>query len=283
MYSFDKYEHSVHVKHVGKIDDYLDSYIIRKIELIDGYDPVEVTDKALYEDFRITLDWMVSWNQDEKSVKFSRPQILKVLVSIIEEIVRRGPTVGKFNFSEMTPAGFSSFDAAIRFGNITIPDEMVVSDEQKLAKSSLKVPLWKRNEERVVGAAVLIPNVVDLQGDIYDGDAVRAAAYYFMEHYRQDDKHGIDVMHNGKVVPDAIKVVQSFVIDADMTFESDLPSANKDHISQKKQTIDYPKDTWIMYARVLSDELWNAVKSGELTGWSIAGFARSRAIDESGS
>ena len=34
------------------------------------------------------------------------------------------------------------------------------------------------------------------------------------------------------------------------------------------------KGTWLLAVRVLSDELWERVKSGDLTGFSIGGSAR---------
>ena len=81
-------------------------------------------------------------------------------------------------------------------------------------------------------------------------------------------------MHDGEVVPDALRVLQSFVLDEDKTYNVDAPTLKDDHPSREKSEITFPKGTWIMYVRVISDTLWEKVKTGELTGWSIAGLAR---------
>lgn len=135
--------------------------------------------------------------------------------------------------------------------------------------------VWKSaGEERIIAAAVLVPGKTDLHDEIYDEDTVRAAAYYFMENYLQDDDHGIDVMHDNEVVPDAIRVLQSFVLDEDKTYEVEVPALDSEHEMKEKTEISFPIGTWIMYARVISDTLWEKVKRGELKSWSIAGLAR---------
>lgn len=139
--------------------------------------------------------------------------------------------------------------------------------------------VWKSvTEERVVAAAVLVPNKTDLHGEIYDEETVRAAAYYFMEHYLQDEEHGIDVMHDDEVVPDAIRVLQSFVLDEEKTYSVEVPALDQEHDMKEKSEISFPAGTWIMYARVISDTLWEKVKKGELKSWSIAGLARVREL-----
>jgi hypothetical protein len=139
--------------------------------------------------------------------------------------------------------------------------------------------VWKSvTEERVVAAAVLVPGRTDLHEEIYDAETVRAAAYYFMENYLQDEDHGIDVMHNNEVVPDAIRVLQSFVLDEERTYSVEVPALDDDSETKKSSEITFPAGTWIMYARVISDTLWENVKDGALTGWSIAGLARVREL-----
>lgn len=129
-------------------------------------------------------------------------------------------------------------------------------------------------EERIVGGAVLVPGVVDLQGDIYDDQTTEAAAHYWLEHYMEDPKeNGIKFMHHGEVIYDAARPIQSWVLDRDMEFEVEVPAASDDHPAKELSTLTYPKGTWILYARIRDTSLWKMFKSGELSGWSIGGVA----------
>ena len=251
-------------------ESWIATYSIRKIEHIDKYDPVNITDKELKDDLDIAINWFLSWSDKSDSVRFTRAEILSTIISIVEEMISRGPEVVTFDFESMRPEYVAALNAAIRFGNVVIPNEMIHT------KSVPGIKIWKRNEERIIGAAVLIPGVPDLQKDIYDGPTCREAAYYFMENYLQDRNNGLDVMHNGVVVPNALRVVQSYVLDEETSYDVDVTIASDNHLSRKRTKLTYPKDTWIMYARVLDDKLWNRIKSGELTGWSIEGLAKVR-------
>lgn len=134
--------------------------------------------------------------------------------------------------------------------------------------------IFKVNEdERIIGGPVLVPGVVDLQGDIYDGSTVRAAAYFWLENYMDSSENGIKLMHQGETIPDAARVIQSFVLDRDTDFDVDVPVVDDEHPSNEFKTLTYPKDTWIMYARITNDALWEAFKRGDFIGWSIGGIA----------
>lgn len=164
-----------------------------------------------------------------------------------------------------------SFDSAVPVYNSD--SELNILEIEKMV-GVVETKVWKSAEDRIVAAAVLVPGRTDLHDEIYDEETVRAAAYYFMENYLQDADHGIDVMHDGEVVPDAIRVIQSFVLDEEKEFAVEVPALDNDHPVKNQTSIVFPKGTWIMYARVISDTLWEKVKNGEFTGWSIAGLAR---------
>jgi len=59
-------------------------------------------------------------------------------------------------------------------------------------------------------------------------------------------------------VNDQVKVLESYLAPTDFTI-GDLTVR---------------KGTWLLAVRVLSDELWDRVKTGDLTGFSIGGSAR---------
>lgn len=163
-------------------------------------------------------------------------------------------------------------------------DETFVSIQAKSMNGVINdVQIWKQatTEERIVGAAVLVPGRTDLHKEVYDEETVRNAAHFFFEHYREDEDHGIDVNHDGDVDFDAIVPVESFVLDREMTYEIEIPAIETDEEETEKaevKTITFPKGTWIMYARVISDTLWARVKNGELLSWSIKGFVTVRQL-----
>jgi PBSX family phage portal protein len=183
--------------------------------------------------------------------------------------------------------GMMNQNAAISEENHTQIDTLIKLMESDTPVAKLKAPATKTysekslqevfkasEEEHIVGGAVLVPGVVDLQGDTYDVAATTGAAYYWLEHYQEDPKeNGIKLMHEGDVIYDAARPIQSFVLDRDMEFEVEVPAAGEDHPAKELTTLTYPKGTWILYARIRDESLWEMFKSGQLTGWSIGGVA----------
>ncbi len=107
------------------------------------------------------------------------------------------------------------------------------------------------SEEHIVCGIVYEPDVKDSQGDFANEEEIRKAAYQFME-----DVQTFKVMHKGKKVK--VKILESYVAPVDFTVA--------------KQKI--KKGTWVITVRVLSKAIWKAVKDGELTGFSMAGYAK---------
>lgn len=99
---------------------------------------------------------------------------------------------------------------------------------------------------------VLEPEVIDAQGDIYSPEEIRKAAHLFMQEFG-----GLGLMHRMQV-NDQVKVLESFLAPTDFELGG----------------ISVKKGTWMLGVRVLSDALWEQVKSGALTGFSIGGSAR---------
>lgn len=125
-------------------------------------------------------------------------------------------------------------------------DELVFDKPSRLVKGI------DPNDERFVLGIVLEPEVVDAQGDIYSAEEIRAAAHRFME-----DFGGLGLMHRLRV-NGQVKVLESYLAPTDFTIGE----------------LAVRKGTWLLAVRVLSDELWERVKTGDLTGFSIGGSAR---------
>lgn len=138
--------------------------------------------------------------------------------------------------------------------NSQTPEQLAPAIESQFGFSK-DVPLIKGlddNDERFVLGVVLTPNEVDAQGDIYSAEEIRQAAHRFMEEFG-----GLGLMHRFRV-NDQVKVLESYLAPADLEIEG----------------MRIPKGTWILAVRILSDDLWEQIRTGQLTGFSIGGSAR---------
>jgi DNA adenine methylase len=72
-----------------------------------------------------------------------------------------------------------------------------------------------------------------------------------------EDFGGLGFMHRMRV-NDQVKVLETYLAPSDFTLGD----------------VNVRKGTWMLAVRVLSDELWEQVKDGGLTGFSIGGSAR---------
>lgn len=99
--------------------------------------------------------------------------------------------------------------------------------------------------ERIVSGPVLVPGEPDLDGDIVTVEEVERAAYKFLEDYQN-----IDIMHNFRNVA---RPVESYILREDTVMEG----------------VHLPRGTWMLSARIYDDSVWEGVRKGEYTGFSI--------------
>jgi hypothetical protein len=111
-------------------------------------------------------------------------------------------------------------------------------------------------EEQFVFGEVLVPEDTDAHGDIYDDEEVRFAAHFFMEKFAN-----VGLMHE-MFINDEAKIVETFIAPVNMTLKCTDGSTRK-----------IKKGTWLMGMKILSKRLWEDVKAGRLTGFSIGGIA----------
>lgn len=130
---------------------------------------------------------------------------------------------------------------------------------KRISRADWHVRVAKQDEdERYVLGVVLVPDETDSQGDIYDEATVRKASEYFMEYART-----LGLMHAHALGGDKVRILENYIAPCDFELGDQLVR----------------KGTWLLAARVLDDRLWEAVKSGELTGWSIEGSAIVQMLD----
>ncbi len=116
-------------------------------------------------------------------------------------------------------------------------------------KLSKRFAIVKSDDAKMVVTGIVYePDVVDGQGDYADADAIEKAAYDFME------DGWLSLMHERKLGNDEARLVESYV--APVAFKlGDTPVR---------------KGTWIQSWK-LSKTLWDKVKGGEYTGFSLEG------------
>lgn len=111
--------------------------------------------------------------------------------------------------------------------------------------------------ERYVFGIVLVPEEVDKQNDIYSEEEVRNAAFTFMKSHRNVGDTHKKIIAPGFALDGRVSIVENYIAKADM------------EINGHK----IKKGTWLMGVFVQDDQLWEAIKSGDYTGFSIGGEA----------
>jgi len=152
-----------------------------------------------------------------------------------------------FEKSMMEKTAFSTKAKILDFYAYENPEDFQIDDE---------VILKQGEELRLVLGIVLEPETVDLQEDIYSADEIRKTAHNFMADYHGQ---GNGFMHNSKGEK-GLRIVESYLAPIDMV-------VNKEKIK---------KGTWLMGTMVLDDKIWEMVKNGKITGYSVGGKSNAK-------
>lgn len=165
----------------------------------------------------------------------------------------------KFQFTSKTKTKF--FDGRWLFAYVPVAEGRRVWMASKLKEEEEKifekyVPIFsisKKEDEHIVCGIVYEPNTVDSEGDKAAAAEIKKAAYQFMEEVQR-----FKVNHQGEEVK--VKVLESYIAPVDFTIES----------QQIK------KGSWLLTTRILDEHIWEQIKNRELTGYSMAGWARTK-------
>lgn len=129
--------------------------------------------------------------------------------------------------------------------------QKLVNKDSEFVEKSYEIPIAKVDEEkRLVSGVVLEPDTVDAQGDIISAEEIEKTAHNFMLKSRTIGKG-----HKNKA--DAAPV------------ESHITSQD---VKIGKQSV--RKGAWVLTVKLNDDSIWEGVKSGEYTGFSIGGFGK---------
>ena len=109
------------------------------------------------------------------------------------------------------------------------------------------------DDNYVVKAVALIPDKVDGNGEALSEAEIYKAMLKFMDYQNVDSQHDF--------IEGKGKVVMNWILDKEEQFEL-----------KNGGTATYPKGTWLVGVKVNDPKEWDKIKSGERTGFSIAGY-----------
>ena len=141
-------------------------------------------------------------------------------------------------------------------GGLSEEDVDEVSDE---VEKSVEFTVRKvdDDDERICGGVIYAPGSIDdpstwdADGDVASAEDIRVAAHRYMETSQQ-----IKIMHKG--LPIRASVIESFIVPIDFESGGQIIKAG----------------SWWMSVRVMDNNAWAAIKSGEIRGFSMGGIAR---------
>ncbi|CAF1787071.1 XkdF-like putative serine protease domain-containing protein [Bacillus subtilis] len=123
------------------------------------------------------------------------------------------------------------------------------SEKQPDFQKEVKIIAKEANEQKLVYGIVYEPDTVDAHGDFMTAAEIEKAAHGFLKDAREIDKQ-----HDFQGGVGA--VVESYVAPADFEMNG--------------ETI--KKGSWVLVTKA-SEEVWEEIKKGEITGYSMAGVA----------
>ena len=114
------------------------------------------------------------------------------------------------------------------------------------------------DEQHMVYGIVYSPDQVDNQGDVADAAVIKDMAHNFMK-----SRYTTNVDRQHDFISDEGYVAESWIVrKGDAFFKSE------------------PEDSWAVGVKVEKDETWELVKSGEISGISMAGFAEMEELEK---
>lgn len=131
------------------------------------------------------------------------------------------------------------------------------SENEVNADLNWTMPIIKKDDdERIVTGIVLEPDEVDAQGDTVSKEAIKEAAYRFLAKFNKDTELGFMHKAFGNL---GMSLVESWIAREDKKYDGSLVKSG----------------SWLMSVRIdKNDALWEKIKAGKISGFSIGGVAR---------
>ena len=123
--------------------------------------------------------------------------------------------------------------------------------KESLVRFRRDVPIIKQDRERqIIYGIVYEPDVLDAHDDAMEAEEIEKACHRFM----LDSQ----LIKKGHKKPAAAKVVESYIAPVDFEIGDEVVK----------------KGSWVMAVKVMDSKLWQGIKAGEYTGFSMAGIGR---------
>ncbi|NRA42491.1 MAG: hypothetical protein HRU21_09340 [Pseudomonadales bacterium] len=119
-------------------------------------------------------------------------------------------------------------------------------------------------EQREITAPVLVPDEGDYHGHIYSEEEVHQACRNYRENCRK-----ANIQHAFDISKDTAEFVEHYLAPADIPMET------------TDGTITVKKGTWLATMKIKNDTLWQDVKDGKFTGFSISANCMSQKLSKS--
>ncbi len=134
---------------------------------------------------------------------------------------------------------------------------LLKAEEEPAFEKEIPIFINKAEEaKKLVYGIVYEPDVVDTQGDFATAEEIEKAAHNFMENARN-----IDLQHNFKAGYGSLQ--ESYIAPADF----------------KIGETNIKKGAWVIVTKA-TDEVWESIQKGEITGYSMGGSAVKTAVEE---
>jgi len=154
-----------------------------------------------------------------------------------------------------------TFDSKDAFDDLEVLDVDInrgvsafIGERRKSIKSQF---VKKQEAKRIVTGVVMEPGVMDTDREFFSQETIERAAHTFLAEFRQMN------MEHMKPIS-GVQIVESFITPISM--------------SLGEQSIKL--GSWIMSVKVNDNDLWKQITNGEITGFSIEGFAKPVVEDE---
>jgi 2'-5' RNA ligase len=139
-----------------------------------------------------------------------------------------------------------------------------LDDTLELIPTMKSIPIRKSNDEkRLVYGVVLQPNILDGQNEWEKPETIERTAQQFLAEYNRVTELGIQHKTFGEI---GVELAESYIAPQDLDFDGELEG---DDI--------IIKGSWVMVVHITSDAVWQKVKDGLITGFSVRGIATVRA------
>lgn len=112
-----------------------------------------------------------------------------------------------------------------------------------------------KEDERLVYSEVYAPNRPDSDGEFMDAEGIRQMAFEFMRTMKLDS---VDSNHDNELVQGCC-VVESFIA--------------------RKGDPDYIEGAWVVGMHVNNDDMWAAIKKGEINGFSMEAMVKKDVVE----